>query len=157
GIDEIGNALASRLPALFMLPGRCLWAGALAQLVLLCQELGDCLRQLRFHEWSLTDCGFADQGFFRSMFLAAGAIGNKSIVHGMIMGGVVAVVVVVTMRAVAAGRWHRGPVLALPRTWDIEHLAILGDGAPGHGITDLAQLEDQVLVGKRVRLIFVVD
>src|SRR6516164_9696064 len=49
------------------------------------------------------------------------------------------------------------PHLALPRRWDVEHLAIFGHRAPGDRIAGLAELIDQVLVGERVGFVLARD
>src|SRR5262245_56789604 len=49
------------------------------------------------------------------------------------------------------------PHLPLPRRRDIEHLAVLGDGAAGDGVAGFTELVDEVLVGEGVRFVLVGD
>src|SRR5438270_4801313 len=49
------------------------------------------------------------------------------------------------------------PVFALPGRRNVQHLAILGDRAPGHREAALLKLVDELLIGKRFGLILLFD
>jgi len=51
----------------------------------------------------------------------------------------------------------RGPFLSLAAGRDVEHLAVLGHGAPGHWIAAFVQFVDEAFVGKGIVLVLFLD